>query len=74
MFKKTMAAFAALGGVAAANAASVLDTASKTAIQGGYQNMQDTALDVVTTSWPYLLGVLAVMFAPKIVKRIAGSL
>ena len=47
MFKKTMAAFAALGGVAAANAASVLDTASKTAIQGGYQNMQEDRKSVV---------------------------
>lgn len=56
-----------------ASAASVLDTAAKTAITTGFTDMKDTALDVVSTSWPFLLGILAVMFAPKIVKRLAKS-
>lgn len=55
-------------------AASVLDTASKTAITTGFTDMKDTALDVVSTSWPYFLGIMAVMFAPKIVKRLANKL
>jgi len=57
-----------------ASAASVLDTAAKTAITTGFTDMKDTALDVVSTSWPFLLGILAVMFAPKIVKRLANKL
>ena len=56
-----------------ASATSVLDTAAKTAITTGFTDMKDTALDVVSTSWPFLLGILAVMFAPKIVKRLAKS-
>lgn len=76
MFKKTLAFVAAsLAGVSAfAAGTSILDAPSKAAITAGYSDMQATALDVVTTSWPFLLGVLAIMFAPKIVKRIASSL
>ncbi|MDR0775977.1 MAG: hypothetical protein LBE81_04995 [Azonexus sp.] len=58
---------------ASANAASVLDADAKAAITEGFTQMKDTALDVVSTSWPFLLGILAVMFAPKIVKRLAKS-
>lgn len=64
------------GGVAvaaSAHAASVLDTAAKTAITTGFTDMKDTALDVVSTSWPFLLGIMAIMFGPKIVKRLAKS-
>lgn len=58
----------------AAHATSVLDAGAKTAITSGFTDMKDTALDVVSTSWPYLLGIMAVMFGPKIVKRLAKSL
>ena len=51
-------------------AASVLDTTAKTAITTGFGNMQDTALDLLSTSWPFLLGVAAVLFAPKMVKHL----
>lgn len=57
----------------AASATSVLDTAAKAAITEGFQSMQDTAIDVVTTSWPFLLAIMAIMFGPKIVKRLARS-
>lgn len=56
-----------------ANAASVLDAAAKTAITTGFTDMKDTALDVVTSMWPMYLGIFAVMFGPKIVKRMAKS-
>ena len=56
-----------------AHAASVLDTAAKTAITSGFTDMKDTAMDVVSTSWPYVLGIAAVMFGPKIVKRLVKS-
>lgn len=65
-----------VGGVVVAvqaHAASVLDAAAKTAITTGFGDMKDTALDVVATSWPFLLGIMAVMFGPKIVKRLAKS-
>lgn len=64
------------GGVVAAtqaHAASVLDTAAKTAITTGFTDMKDTALDVLSTSWPFILGIMAIMFGPKIVKRLAKS-
>lgn len=56
-----------------AHAASVLDAGAKTAITAGFTDMKDTALDVVSTSWPFLLGIMAIMFGPKIVKRLAKS-
>lgn len=56
-----------------AHATSVLDSAAKTAITTGFTDMKDTALDVVSTSWPFLLGVMAIMFGPKIVSRLAKS-
>lgn len=56
-----------------AHATSVLDTASKTAITTGFTDMKDTALDVLSTSWPFILGIMAIMFGPKIVKRLAKS-
>lgn len=65
-----------VGGVfvaAQAHATSVLDAGAKTAITTGFTDMKDTALDVVSTSWPFLLGIMAIMFGPKIVKRLAKS-
>lgn len=70
---RSAAAVAGIGLVAQAHATSVLDTAAKTAITNGFTDMKDTALDVVTSSWPLLLGIMAVMFGPKIVKRLAKS-
>lgn len=64
------------GGVfvaAQAHATSVLDAAAKTAITTGFTDMKDTALDVLSTSWPFILGIMAIMFGPKIVKRLAKS-
>lgn len=58
---------------ASAHATSVLDATAKTAITSGFTDMKDTALDVVSTSWPFLLGIMAIMFGPKIVKRLAKS-
>lgn len=65
-----------VGGVvvaAQAHATSVLDAGAKTAITTGFNDMKDTALDVVSTSWPFLLGIMAIMFGPKIVKRLVKS-
>jgi hypothetical protein len=54
-----------------AHAASVLDATAKSAITQGFTDMKDTALDVVTTMWPIFFAIIAVMFGPKIVKRLA---
>lgn len=62
-----------LAGVSAAQAASVLDTAATTAISTGFTDMKDTALQIVGLSWPFLIGIMAVMFAPKVVKRLANK-
>ena len=68
--KKLALPLAAVFGATQAFAASVLDTTAKTAITTGFGNMQDTALDLLSTSWPFLLGVAAVLFAPKMVKHL----
>lgn len=70
---RAVLAVAAVAAGAAAHATSVLDATAKTAITSGFTDMKDTALDVVSTSWPFLLGIMAVMFGPKIVKRLAKS-
>jgi len=73
---KTKLAIAAVGVLAASQsfAASVLDAAAKTAISQGFADMKDTALDILVSTWPYFLAILAIMFAPKIVKRLANKL
>lgn len=72
---KNVVAGVALAGLAGvASAASVLDAASLTAVGTGFQSMQDTTLEVVTTFFPYMIGIMAVLFGPKIVSRLAGSL
>lgn len=72
---KNVVAGVALAGLAgAASAASVLDAATLTVVGTAFGDMQDTAVEVVKTFFPYMIGVLAVLFGPKIVKRLAGSL
>lgn len=56
----------------AANAASVLDAATKTAMESGFTDVKDTFVDVITTAFPVLLAVIAITLAPRIVKRIAS--
>ena len=59
----------AMGFTAMANATSVLATADKTAITGGFQNFQDTVLDILSVSWAPFLAIVAVLAAPAIVKK-----
>jgi hypothetical protein len=58
----------------AASATSALDAATNTAIAAGFVDMKDTALDVMKSTWAPYLGILAIMLAPKIIKRIANKL
>lgn len=74
MKNKIALAVAGLLAGSQAFATSVLDATAKTAITTGFGDMKDTALDVVATSWPALLAIMAVMFGPKIVKRLARGL
>jgi hypothetical protein len=54
-----------------ASATSVLDTGTQAAVTSGFTDVKDTFLDVVTIAFPFLLGIIAIMLAPRIVKRIA---
>lgn len=54
----------------AASAASVLTAADKTAITGGFTNLNDTVLDIVGTSWGPGLSMLAILMAPVIVHKV----
>lgn len=63
------------GGVlvaAQAHATSVLDAAARTAITSGFTDTQDTAIDLLSSSWRYVLGMAAIMLAPKILKRLVN--
>lgn len=54
--KKSVAISAAFLGMitsGGAMAASILDAASKTALETGFQQMQDTAADILITTWPF---------------------
>jgi hypothetical protein len=53
-----------------ANAASVLDTSTTTAITGGFTDMKDTLLGLLAVAWPFLIAVPVIMMAPRIVGKI----
>jgi hypothetical protein len=58
----------------AASATSALDAATNTAIAAGFVDMKDTALDVMKSTWTPFLAMLAIMLAPKIIKRMSNKL
>jgi len=53
-----------------ANAASVLDTTTTTAITGGFTDMKDTLLALLNVAWPFLIAVPVIMMSPRIVGKI----
>lgn len=68
---KALAVTVALSLVAVgANAASVLDTTTTTAITGGFTDMKDTLLGLLGVAWPFLIAVPVIMMAPRIVGKI----
>lgn len=56
--------------VSAANATSVLDTATTTAITAGFTDMKDTLLALLNVAWPFLIAVPVLMMAPRIVSKL----
>lgn len=54
--------------VGQAQAASVIDAATKTAITAGFTDLKDTLLDVLAVSYPYIIGATVIMMSPVIVK------
>jgi hypothetical protein len=67
--QKMVAAGFGLVGVAQVHAASVIDTATKTAITAGFTDLKDTVLDVLAVAFPYMIGVSVIIMSPAIVKR-----
>lgn len=53
----------------ASMAASVLDTATNASISAGFTDLKDTVKDVLGTAFPYMLGIIALLAAPGLVKR-----
>lgn len=51
-------------------AASVLDTATKTAVTAGFTDMKDTLLDVLSVAWPYVIAGSVLLATPSIVKSL----
>lgn len=52
-----------------AQAASVLDTATTTAITSGFTDLKDTLLSLLTSAFPFIVGAGVLMASPSIVKR-----
>jgi hypothetical protein len=69
-FKTWLFAFFAAVCAVPAFATSVLDTATTTAITGGFTDLQDTILDLLTIVWPFLIGVAVIMMTPRIVTKL----
>lgn len=53
-----------------AQAASVLDTSTTTAITSGFTDMKDTLLGLLAVAWPFLIAVPVIMMAPRIVSKL----
>jgi hypothetical protein len=71
-FLKASVAVSLIGVVSVAptaSAASVIDTGMKTALVEGFTTLKDTVADVITTSWPFMLGIMCLVAAPTIAKR-----
>lgn len=51
-------------------AASALDAGMKTSVTDGFTTLKDTVLDILSTTFPYILGVMAVLAAPTIVRKL----
>lgn len=55
-----------------ASAASLLSADTVTAIGTGFTNLQDTVLEIIETAFPFMLGIVAVLAAPKLVKSMVS--
>jgi len=53
-----------------AQAVSVLDTTTTTAITAGFTDLKDTLLGLLGVAWPFLIAVPVIMMAPRIVSRL----
>lgn len=63
-----LALFVTLCAVAVpASAVSLIDAAGTTAIQSGFTDLLDTIKNVLSISWPFMLGGMALMAAPSLV-------
>jgi len=53
-----------------AQAASVLDTSTTTAITGGFTDLQDTILALINLAWPFLIAVAVILMTPRVVSKL----
>jgi hypothetical protein len=76
--KQKFAAFVgvAVGGLASLNASAttLIDATMSTALDSGFTDLKDTVIDLVGTAWPYVIGITAVLIAPRLVKRLMKSI
>jgi len=69
----SVAVVAVLGLVGEASAASVIDAGMKTALEAGFTDLVDTVKDVISTSWPFILGATVLLAAPGLVQRMISK-
>lgn len=66
----TVVGVSSFAGIDVAQAASVLDTTTTTAITSGFTDMKDTLLGLLAVAWPFLIAVPVIMMAPRIVSKL----
>lgn len=67
-FAKFVAVASPLVLAAQVHAATVIDTATKTAITAGFTDLKDSISDLLGTSFPYIIGGSVLLAIPSIVK------
>jgi len=45
----------------------------KTALEAGFTDLVDTVKDVISTSWPFILGATVLLAAPGLVQRMISK-
>jgi hypothetical protein len=59
----------AMGAISSAQAASLIDAATTTAIAAGWTDLKDTYLGLLGTSWAPFLGIAAIAMSPAVIKK-----
>ncbi len=55
--------------VSSAQAASLLTADMVAALGSGLDQIQETTADLIAKFWPYMLGIMGLMTAPKLLKK-----
>lgn len=63
----------ALGFTVEASAATLLTTGMTTAVSSGFTDLKDTVADIISVTWPFVIGIAALLATPGLVKRMISK-